>query len=73
VFTGSVRGGKVAALGAGQVAGYGEPGASAFSRAGLLRAVEALEDAREVLRRNSGAGVRDGDLGLAVQCPPGEA
>jgi hypothetical protein len=44
-----------------QVASYGEPepGATAFSRAGFFRAVEALEDSREVLWRNAGAGVRD--------------
>ncbi len=62
---------EVTALGAGEVAGNGEleTCAAASPRAGLLRAVEALEDAREVFRGDAGARIRDGGLGHAVQRP----
>src|ERR671911_2690127 len=67
-----VAGRELTALGAGKIAGDGEAQARApaLSRPGGLGAVEAVEDARQLLGRNARPRIRYGRLGTSVAGTP---
>src|SRR5438552_10896889 len=63
---------EAAAVELDELAGEGEAESGAFGSLAVRRLLELLEDHLELLRRDARAGVRDGDLDLAVVEPGGD-
>src|SRR5262249_38711977 len=63
---------EAAAVELDELPGEGEAESSAFGPLSVRRLLELLEDRLELLRRDAGAGVGDGDLDMPVVEPGGD-